>query len=121
MTERQLHRACAEYLAWALKPPAWFSTFPAGGGGEMRGKILRGLGLKPGVPDLLVVFRGVAHWIELKTTRGKVSADQVVCRADLEDAGCPVAIVRSLDELQATLDRWLVPVKARTSEWAMPA
>jgi hypothetical protein len=116
VTEQQLHRACAEYLAWALKPPTWFTTFPAGGGGEVRGKILRGLGLKPGVPDLLIVAFGVAHWVELKTQKGKTSVDQVICHGDLIEAGCPVAVVRSLYELQATLDRWLVQVCARLPE-----
>jgi hypothetical protein len=66
LTEQQLHRACAEYLAWALKPPSWWTTFPSGGGGAVRGKILRGLGLKPGVPDLEIVYCGIAHWVELK-------------------------------------------------------
>ncbi len=120
MTEQQLHRACAEYLAWALKPPAWFTTFPSGGGGKTRGAILHGLGLKPGVPDLLIVSHGVAYWVELKTPRGKLSADQVICHLDLLDAGCLIAVIRSVDELQRVLDHWLVPVHARLCEWGAP-
>jgi hypothetical protein len=42
--------------------------------------------------------------------------DQVICHGDLIDAGCPVATVRSLYDLQATLDRWLIPVCARLSK-----
>lgn len=37
-------------------PPCWFTTFPAGGGGERRGMMLKNLCLKAGVPDVLIIY-----------------------------------------------------------------
>lgn len=101
--EQRLQRQIVGYLSWALAPPAWFSSFPAGGGGEMRGMILKGMGLKPGVPDLLLVHDGRAYWAELKAPKGVVSDAQKATHEALQRAKCPVAVVRSLDEFRALL------------------
>jgi hypothetical protein len=109
--EQRLQRAVAEYLAWALDPPAWFSAFPAGGGGQMRGLILKGLGLKAGVPDILIVHRGRAWWIELKSVKGSVSAVQNSVHGALSDAGCDVKVCRTLDDVRASLALWGIPTR----------
>lgn len=111
--EERLHRDIAVYLAATLGGNAWFSTFPSGGGGRIRGAILRGMGLKPGVPDVLVIDGGRAYWFEIKSAKGRVSVEQRACHDALALARCPTAIVRSLDEVERSLLRWGVPLKAR--------
>lgn len=77
--EERLHRAVAAYLRVALQPPAIWSTFPAGGGGRIRGAKLKAMGLARGWPDILVLYPGghmltLVIGIELKhghTTSGK--------------------------------------------------
>lgn len=54
-SEHSLHWHVNGLLEKHLALPAWHTTFPAGGGGEMRGRILKSLGLKSGVPDILIV------------------------------------------------------------------
>ena len=72
MKEADLHGLVCDYLGLALLPPAWFTTFPADGA-TRRGRI----GLKRGVPDILIVHDGRAYWIELQScARQVVSADQ---------------------------------------------
>lgn len=111
MTEAQLHRAVSDFLSVALGGCAWFTTIPLGGGGRIRGAVLRGRGVKPGTPDLLIVDGGRCCWLELKARRGRVSPEQVECHAALRRAGSAVAVCKSLDEVIATLNLWAVPLK----------
>lgn len=55
--EGSLHWHAARLLDNFLPcPPCYWTTFPAGGGGENRGMVLKSLGLKSGVPDLLIIY-----------------------------------------------------------------
>jgi hypothetical protein len=120
--ETALHIACAGWLAMRLIPPTFFTTFPAGGGGRERGRKLKRMGLKPGMPDILIFDRQLAvsvpcplvYGIELKSTDGRVSSDQRTTHGDLRDVGIPVAVVRSLDDLKAALVGWDIPIKSVT-------
>src|SRR4051812_46260311 len=92
--EQMFHRQVADFLRVGLGGSAWFTCFPAGGGGKLRGAILASLGLKPGLPDLLVVDGGRALWIELKTAKGSVSPVQKQCHSELLRARSSVAVCR---------------------------
>jgi hypothetical protein len=111
--EAALQRTIAAYLSWALAPPAYWSAIGHGGGGQMRGRILKGMGVKAGLPDILIVHDGIAHWIELKAEKGVLSDAQIVTHAALRAAKCPVAVVRSLDELRLLLAGpwWPIPLR----------
>jgi hypothetical protein len=111
--EERLHRGIAEYLSLTLGGSAWFTTFPAGGGGRARGAILNGMGLKPGVPDVLICDGGCAYWLEIKSAKGRVSTEQRACHDALALARCPTAIVRSLEDVERALIRWGIPLNAR--------
>lgn len=65
---------------------------------------LQAMGVRPGVSDFVVIVAGRVHFIELKTTKGALSADQRVFLADAETAGCCTHVVRSLDELAGVLN-----------------
>lgn len=104
VSEDKLHLAVAQYLTWALRPPAWWTTFPLGGGGAVRGARLKAKGTKAGVPDILVVApKRPLLWIELKTTTGVVSDEQEECHEHLVAAGCQVVVARDLDDVAAAL------------------
>jgi hypothetical protein len=109
--EQRLQRAVADYLAWALLPPTWFTAIPAGGGGELRGRILKGMGLRAGVPDILIVHEGRAHWVELKSARGSLSEAQRTTHSALTATGCPVVVCRALDDVQAALTAWRIATR----------
>lgn len=111
--EAALHVQVATFLTHALTDPSVFwTTFPAGGGGKARGGKLKGMGLKAGVPDLLVIANGRAHWIELKTPKGRLSMTQQARHADLLNAGCYVATCRSIDEIEGCFRAWHIPLSA---------
>lgn len=65
---------------------------------------LQAMGVRPGVSDLVVIVAGRAHFIELKTEKGKLSPDQKVFLADAETAGCKTHVVRSMNELAGVLN-----------------
>lgn len=109
--EQALQRQVAEFLSVALAGNSWFSSMPLGGGGRLRGAILHGLGVKAGLPDVLVVNDGRAIWLELKARNGRVSTGQQLCHNDLSRARCPVAVCKSLDDVIAALRAAGVPLR----------
>lgn len=113
MTELELHKSIAGYLDAVLTNDAWWSTIGHGGGGKTRGAILKGMGLKPGVPDILILSNSTAFWIELKTETGRLSPSQIECHADLADAGFRVATCRSIDDVRNTLRGWNIPIREK--------
>ena len=116
--EQALQRAVAQYLTLALPTPdAWFTTIPAGGGGKVRGAILKGMGYKAGTPDMLVIYKHSPGyikiiWLELKSAGGGLSKAQERCRDDLVGAGCRWALCRTLEDVERALRRFGVPLRA---------
>jgi hypothetical protein len=114
--EQSFQRQVATYLLWVLQPTAWFTSIGHGGGGALRGAILKGLGLKAGVPDILIVHRGRCLFLELKAPKGVVSEEQKIVHKLIASAGGCVAVVRTLDEVKQLLEIWGVP----TNEARLP-
>lgn len=112
MTEAQLHKAVAQYLAAALPPECVWTTFPAGGGGKVRGAQLKARGLRPGWPDIQLVVGGSFVGIELKTPSGKVDAEQIACHDAIRKAGGYVFVCRSMEGVAAVLRGLGVPIHA---------
>ena len=90
----------------AVQGLVWWHT-PNGGyrnaGEAGRFKVL---GVKAGVPDLVLVREGHFYGLELKAERGRLSDAQAAMLADLEAAGATVAVAFGLDDALATLMRW---------------
>lgn len=111
MSESALHRTVADYLGVVLPPSVFWTTFPAGGGGRIRGALLKRAGLRPGVPDVSLIHGGRSLWIELKTDRGRLSPEQVECHQAIEEAGGRVATCRTLEQVRNALLSWSVPMR----------
>lgn len=109
--EQQLHIAVAKYLALMLPVDAWWTTIPAGGGGARRGAFIKAMGYRKGTPDILIVFRGLAHFVELKADEGKASASQHDAMREIIKAGGHSVICRSIDEVQLALGEWRIPTR----------
>lgn len=115
--EQLLHEAVAEYLQTVLIAPAFFTTFPAGGGGKIRGAQLKKMGLLPGMPDLLVFWsdpdpRGAipcVFGIELKAKKGSLSAAQKAIRSAFLQNRMHYVLCRSIDDVGLALRAFRVP------------
>ena len=66
------------------------------------------LGAKKGFPDILIIWKGRAIFIELKTKKGRVSDAQKACHAQLILAGGLVTVCRSLKEVEEFCEMALV-------------
>lgn len=107
--EQNFHKGVATLLKAALPDDVVATTFPAGGGGRIRGAILKGMGLVPGMPDWLVAHAGKTLWLELKTEIGRLSPAQKVCHERLRVAGHQVEVCRNIFDVIDALDRHGVP------------
>ncbi len=110
--EQQLHKAVANYLRVALSPPAFFTTFPSGGGGKARGGQLKAMGLMPGMPDILVFWPDCVAGIELKAG-SSVSPAQKAAHKAFNLVNVDIAICKSVDDVDLVLAFWGVPHRAR--------
>jgi hypothetical protein len=117
--EQNFHRQVAQYLSKALPKGFLWSTFPSGGGGRIRGAQLKAMGLRPGMPDI-VIFGAEQPWacpkicwLELKSKSGALSAVQKATIAELKALGHEVAVCRTLEEMEAAAAEFVAPEKLR--------
>jgi hypothetical protein len=105
--ERTIQIALIEHLAWRAPPDLWFCHYPSGGRrSRITGAVLKGMGAKAGVPDLLIVKCGRLFALELKADRGRLSAIQVATHAEMRKAGAVVGVAGSINDALAILGEW---------------
>lgn len=114
--EAILQRSVVQYLSAALPAGVWWSHI--GHGARMSvftASKLKAMGLKKGIPDLLIVPPEVGHiWIELKAAKGRVEPDQKNWLAILNAAPNSHAFVcRSVEAVESALRSAGVILKAR--------
>lgn len=119
--EQAFQQQVASYLDHVVPGLLWWHV-PNGAGnrGVRLGGILKSMGVKAGVPDIAMVLpMGRAAFIELKTPKGSLSADQKAFRDRAVAINAFWAEARSLADVEAILERWLTPfgwtLKARIS------
>ena len=112
-TEQGFQQAVAVYLDRVLPPGVFGTAVGHGGGGKVRGAILKSMWVRPGVPDLIFVYRGRFIGIELKSPTGRVSPAQKSCMEQIVAAGGTWASARSLDDVERILVAFGIPLKGR--------
>lgn len=115
ISEARLHEQVFAYLSWALAFGALAFHVPMGGSRDAReARNLKKLGSRAGIPDLVIISKGRAYFIELKAETGRLSASQKSMFPLIEFAGCPVGVCRSLEEVIAFLNTHMVPLRAES-------
>ena len=110
--EQDLHRAVVQFLELALPRDAVWFHVPNGERRDQKiGAILAGLRVKPGVPDILILYRGRLHCIELKGSRGRLTAAQKDMHAQLWFCGATVRVCRTLEEVETAV-REFAPLRS---------
>jgi hypothetical protein len=117
--EDPFHQSVAE-LFWQIFRgwPVEWTTFPAGNyylNPRAAGRLFR-LGMKTGIPDLLVWHNSRTFGIELKRKNGRRSDLQVERHEALEAVGVPCAVCRSLQEVLTFLVEQRIPFTRITIE-----
>lgn len=117
--EQDLQILVAEALDWGLPPPLRWMHIP---NGEKRdpvsAAILKGMGVKPGAADGLILGTHVHHglpffWLELKSKDGRLSDDQKDWRDWCLAIGAGWALCRSLGDVHAALADAGIQLKVR--------
>ena len=116
--EEALQCQCATFMRSAVPVPpdgpAWSAVNPIPGKRTVaQGKRAKDMGLRAGVDDWFLLWRGTYIGIEFKAKRGSESDAQKLWAADLAALGFRRYVVRSLDELVAALNAEGVPVRAK--------
>jgi hypothetical protein len=95
-------------LGWRAHPGVvWWHTPSGGRRHKIEAAHLQRMGVKRGLPDLLLLFGGQLHALELKNgSRGRVSPAQSEMLIALAKAGCRTAVARTLDEALKVLEHW---------------
>ena len=103
--EATIQRAVFAHLR-ARGAPNLFAFHPANGGYRrpVEAARLKGLGVRPGVPDVVAFHRGQVYAIEPKTEGGRATDAQRQAIEDLRAAGGHAKICHGLDQALSTLE-----------------
>ncbi len=113
MTERQLQQSIVEYLD-LNENPAVFDYFhvPSTFSNPRFGKLMKSMGAKAGVSDLVFDIRGRIVYVEIKH-KGYLTQVQKGWREWAQKRGATYFLVRSVAEMEVVLETNNVPIKAR--------
>lgn len=75
-------------------------------GVAINASIMSGMGMLAGIPDVLVLYRGYLHCLELKVGRKGPSDAQEKTISDLAAAGARTGIAFGLDQAIDQLEQW---------------
>lgn len=110
---RRIEQKFQTFVVKALRyacPDCFVFHVPNGGQrSRFEGAIFKGMGTVAGVPDLVVLWRGGAGFLELKAGKGGLSESQRAVHARLAELGYPVAVARTMEEVEAALVSWGAP------------
>jgi VRR-NUC domain len=104
LPESAIQKAVFQHLATRSAAHTFAFHVPNGGWrSPIEAAILKGMGVRPGVPDLIVIKDGLPFALELKAEGGRLSAAQSEALEEMRTAGADVGVAHGLD---AAL-RWL--------------
>ncbi len=105
--EQEIQKLLFKHIRSRAMPGVFAFHCPNGGKrSKIEASIFKGLGVKAGIPDVLIFYRAQIFGLELKAGKGRVSPAQLATMNDMEVAGARVAVARSLDEALITLEYW---------------
>ena len=100
--EQALQKTAVQFLLKFVPPPPegpfWTAINPVPSKSKAVAGLSKAMGLRAGVPDLLLVYRGLPIFIEFKAAKGTLSEAQKELLPEMEAAGANCHEARSLDE-----------------------
>ena len=115
--EDRFRARCRMYLDAALPAPGWFTAIEHGrkhGGSDQQRMAewsrMKAQGVKVGIADLMIVYRGRVLWAELKVGKNKPSEAQVGFAEAMEANEFSWRVIRSVTALHEYLEDIGLPV-----------
>ena len=105
--EQDIQRAVFQHIA-QRGVPNLFAFHPANGGFRrpMEARILKGQGVRAGVPDVILIHAGRTYGLEIKAEGGRPTQAQLAALEAMKAAGATVAITEGLDRTIEQLEQW---------------
>lgn len=113
--EQSIHKAVVGHLRQRSMPGVVFWHTPNGAmlGGKrnrkgisIQGSIMKGLGVRAGVSDIVALHDGKFFALELKAPGGRATEAQLEFIADVEKAGGFTAVAEGVDQAVSALEGW---------------
>jgi hypothetical protein len=102
----RLFEASCGFLFFSVPGEAMGEAKTGAGLGRMAR--LKRMGLRHGVADIVIVWHGLAHFLELKIATGKQSPAQIEFMDNCDRLGIPYAVARSFEEAQKIIREWAI-------------
>lgn len=109
--EQELQKSVVEYLELAKPRCIWFHVPNGGARSKTEAAIMKGLGVKAGVADLIFLWKDRCSFIELKTEKGRISKAQVAFMEECGEYGIGYVTCHSLEEVFFWLKTWDIPLE----------
>ena len=114
VSERDIHAGIIASFRLGFPPDVVFHHSMNEGKRGWRGQAdVKLLGMVTGWPDIEIMHSGCAYFLEVKSEKGRLTANQIAAQHRLHVAGCLIATVRSVDEALATVIGWGLPFDKR--------
>lgn len=112
--EQRLQIAVGQFLDVALPRDAFWFHCPNGGARtKAEAGIFKAMGLKAGIPDIMIVWRGAVFCVELKADKnGRLSVAQSICHSALLGAGARVVLAWSIEGVANELHTFGIPLRS---------
>jgi hypothetical protein len=105
--EQNIQRAVFQHLRARAAPGVFYFHCPNGGWrSKIEAAIFRGLGVVPGIPDVLALKDGRLFALELKADRGRLTPVQATAHVLLRQAGATINTAVGLDAAIRQLETW---------------
>lgn len=112
MTEEQFQKQVVAYLDVVLPHDCFYTAInPIPSKTIAVAARSKTMGMKAGVPDLMLNYDRKAFWLELKTTKGRLSPAQIMVRSRIREAGGEVYVCSTLEEVRDALISQGVPIR----------
>jgi hypothetical protein len=104
--EQQVQKSIMDHFAIRATPNSMLWHTPNGGyRSKAESRVMAGLGIKRGLPDLFGLRAGGLIAIELKSPTGRLSKHQRETIAQLTAACCLVRVIDNIDDAVAWLEK----------------
>jgi VRR-NUC domain len=105
--ETAIHCTVVQHLNIRGVPGLIFFHVPNGGyRNKSEAVLLKAMGVRAGVSDLILFHSGRLYCLEIKAKGGRASEEQLAFISDIDRAGAYTALATGLDACLATLEAW---------------
>lgn len=106
--EQKIHKAVVGHLRIRGVPGVvwWHAPMGIHAASKAQGAIMKSLGARAGVSDLVLVHQGKIYALELKAPGGRLTEKQLEFLADIERAGAFTCVAVGIDQALKTLEAW---------------